>query len=102
MALSLFSMGFCSFLGSHTVCLPPYDKLPRPPACGEGHCVLQSLKKGQVMKKPSFSSQHLLKPEAKFSVLQQWRTAPVVCGFTMKSLSWVNQACTEAFTGPHH
>lgn len=101
MALPPFSMGFHSYPGSHTVWLPRHDKLPRLSPCGEGHCVLHSLKTGQVMKRSIFSS-HLLKSEAKFSVPQQWRTAPAVCGFTMKSLSWVNQTCTEVFTGPHH
>ena len=71
--------------------LPLHDKQPRPSPCGEGHCVPAELEdRARNEERSSFSLQCLLQSKAKFPVPQQWRTAPVVCGFTMKSLSWTN------------
>lgn len=39
-------MGFLSYPGSHAVWLPLHDKQPRPPPCGEGHCVPAELEDG--------------------------------------------------------
>ena len=97
-ALPPFPMGPLPCPGGHAVWPPLPDKQPsHRPGLRVTVC-LQSLTTGWLLKRSSFSLQRLLKPKAEFPALQQWRTAPVLCGFTTESLSWTKlsmQRCSQ-------